>query len=718
VKPDAQRLYQLLPAIHRIRDLEQGGPLRELLSVIEEQVALLEENLDQLYDDEFIETCADWVVPYIGDLIGYRALHGTVPTVSSPRAEVGNTIALRRRKGTAAMLEQLARDVTGLPAHVVEFFQLLATTQYMNHLRPDKPYTVDFRRWEPLERLGTPFDTLGHTIDVRRIATSKGLHNIPNIGLFLWRLQAYRLKDSPAIKVDARRFLFSPLGDSTQLFTRPISEDRITHLTEPVNVPLPISRRVLHADQQRWALDDTRSAYYGTDKSLSITADGVAVPLADVRACNLSDSGSVWAHQPTSIVAIDPVLGRIAFPANKTPPTTVVVTFHYGFSADMGGGSYERTATFAALEPGQVLLRVPQDRPTIQAALNENSLKNNGGVVEITNSGRYVEALDISVAANKSIELRAANECRPTLVLTQDLKVTGGAGAAVTLNGLLITAAPGAPASSPGIVKVPAGANQLQRLRLRHCTLVPGLFLDIDGKPQRPNQASLVVEQDLATVELDRSILGGVRIAGGSELLANDSIIDSTAISGVAYAGLDGKAPGGPVTLQACTVVGKVHAEVFKLVSNSIMFAELAGTGAKFWKAPVWAARKQEGCVRFSYLPRGSIVPRRYRCQPDFEIAAEIVRQRKVAKISDTEAAAIGAEVEAWLVPAFTTLLYGVAAYAQLTESCSYQIRTGADDESEMGAFHGLYQPQRETNLRVRLDEYLRFGLEAGIFAK
>jgi hypothetical protein len=33
-----------------------------------------------------------------------------------------------------------------------------------------------------------------------------------------------------------------------------------------------------------------------------------------------------------------------------------------------------------------------------------------------------------------------------------------------------------------------------------------------------------------------------------------------------------------------------------------------------------------------------------------------------------------------------------------------------------MGAFHDLFQPQRETNLRVRFEEYLRFGLEAGIF--
>ena len=56
------------------------------------------------------------------------------------------------------------------------------------------------------------------------------------------------------------------------------------------------------------------------------------------------------------------------------------------------------------------------------------------------------------------------------------------------------------------------------------------------------------------------------------------------------------------------------------------------------------------------------------------------------------------------------TRLYGQLAH------CAVEIRTGAEDEAEIGAFHTLYQPQRETNLRVRLEEYLRFGLEAGIF--
>ncbi|MBV8415597.1 MAG: hypothetical protein JO251_10360, partial [Verrucomicrobia bacterium] len=50
------------------------GPLHSLLLVIQEQLAILAEDLDQLYDDQFIETCAQWVIPYIGDLIGYQSV--------------------------------------------------------------------------------------------------------------------------------------------------------------------------------------------------------------------------------------------------------------------------------------------------------------------------------------------------------------------------------------------------------------------------------------------------------------------------------------------------------------------------------------------------------------------------------------------------------------------------------------------------------------------
>src|ERR1039458_396261 len=127
--PDQQALFDELTA------KASRGPLESLLSVLQEQLGIVAENLDQLYDDQFIETCAPWVIPYIGDLIGYQSIHGITASVDNPRSEVADTISMRRRKGTVLVLEQLARDVTGWGAHAVEFFQVLGDTQYMKHVR-------------------------------------------------------------------------------------------------------------------------------------------------------------------------------------------------------------------------------------------------------------------------------------------------------------------------------------------------------------------------------------------------------------------------------------------------------------------------------------------------------------------------------------------------------------------------------------------------------
>ncbi len=662
---DEKKLYELLPSIYRIRDAEKGEPLKELLAVISEQVAVLEENLAQLYDDQFIETCAEWVIPYIGDLISYRPLHGVTPLVSSPRAEVTNTIAYRRRKGTAAVLEQLARDVTGWNASVVEFFKLLATTQYMNHIRPENLRTPDLRRWEPLERLNTPFDTQAHLADVRNITS--GRFNIPNIGIYLWRLYHFSLTNSPAFKLRDRCYFFSPLGNNMQLFTRPETEEEITHLAEPINVPMPISRRVL-----REHLDD----FYGQGKNFSLYVEDNEIDKDQILVCDLSD----WAYMPEEKYAIDPVLGRIALPENL--PANLKVSFHYGFSMEIGGGEYERKDSFSGFESDSIK-KVPNDYSPIQDALGALS---GNGVVEITRNGIYRETLEINASKSQKIELRAVNECRPTIVIIDGslpagevpaFKISGADNAEVTINGLVIAG---------GVLRV----NGIKHLKLRHCTLVPGLALKTDGTPQNPAEPSLIIESPDTVVEIDRSILGGLRVEEDARVRITNTIVDAMSESNVAYAAIDGSKAGGELNIKNSTVIGKVHTMSMKLASNAIFMARSAGGDQ--WAAPIISERRQEGCVRFSYLPLEAMVSRRYYCQP-------------TAK-----------EDSARLLPQFTSLTYGDAGYCQLSQNCAQEIRQGADDEAEMGVFHDLYQPQRITNLRVRLDEYLRFGLEAGIF--
>ena len=410
---EADKLYNLLPALYRVRDAEQGEPLKALCGVLGEQIAILREGLEQLYDDQFIETCANWVAPYIGDLVGYRPIHGVTPQTVSARAEVANTIAYRRRKGTATILEQLARDVTGWPARAVEFFQWLQTSQYINHIRLANAVTPDLRRWEPLERRDTAFDTLAHSVSVRRIETQKGRYNVPNVGLFLWRLEAFSLTRSPAVRVDDRRFLFSPLGNDMPLFTRPVTETEITHLAEPVNVPEPISRRVLHEYLDR---------YYGPQLSLFVEADGIDTGIGNICVCDLSDDGGAWAHMPLNKIAIDPALGRIAFPSGA-PPQNVRVTFHHGFSMELGGGEYERRSSFAI--GGDAGVPVSEGE-SLETAIASSA---GSGIVEIADSGRYEETPTLKIPAGAPLELRAANGHRPVWILNGDLNIELEAGA-------------------------------------------------------------------------------------------------------------------------------------------------------------------------------------------------------------------------------------------------------------------------------------------------
>ena len=122
---------------------------------------------------------------------------------------------------------------------------------------------------------------------MRSIARLHKRYNIPNLGIFLWRLCAYPLTHAHPFDLgDGFRFLFNPLGANLPLFNAPQSEEQITHLAEPINVPMPITRRAMYADM---------STFYGTGKSLWITLDhggqqGLEdVPTGEVIVCNLSD---------------------------------------------------------------------------------------------------------------------------------------------------------------------------------------------------------------------------------------------------------------------------------------------------------------------------------------------------------------------------------------------------------------------------------------------
>ncbi len=692
----SQQLYDLLPAIYRLRDAENNEILKSYLSVFAEQIAVIQENVDQLYDDQFIETCAEWMVPYIGDLIGYKTLHDPGTKNFSQRAEVANTIAYRRRKGTATVLEQLARDVTDWPARVVEFFQLIATTQYMNHIRSHNHYAPDLRNWRALQNIDTAFDTVAHTVDVRHIDTDRGRHNIKNIGIYLWRLQSYSLSKSPVFPVEPGHYYFSPLQHGLPLFNKPVSEDHITHLAEPMNVPEPVNRRVMNADL---------NLFYGEGKSVTIYNDFDSandifnmVPATDIQVCCLADQDGNWINNPAEgKIAIDPEAGRFALgPDLAANPPDLWVTYHYGFSADIGSGEYERGELF---DQELDVIETVANPTTIQSALDNLAGE---GVVEIIDNWRYEETPEVTVNASSHIEVRAANEQRPMVLLYDELLVTGGEDSSVTIDGLLIAG---------GRIRVPDLNNELRLLRLRHCTLVPGINLDQTGAPTEAGKPSIVIESANVQLEIENCIVGGIRAVEGVEVKIHNSVVDANDSSVIAYASPDDISAGGSLNITNTTVIGKVHTRVMELASNCIFSSDT-------WPSPLMAERKQMGCVRFCYVPLNARLPRRYRCQPELAINQAIQKEETEFEsvLTSGQKADISRRLSNRIRPVFMDDRYAQPAYMQLALSCAREILTGADDEAEMGVFHDLFQPQRETNLRIRLREYLRFGLEAGIF--
>jgi hypothetical protein len=130
---------------------------------------------------------------------------------------------------------------------------------------------------------------------------------------------------------------------------------------------------------------------------------------------------------------------------------------------------------------------------------------------------------------------------------------------------------------------------------------------------------------------------------------------------------------------------------------------------------PVDAERIQVGCLRFSHVPAGSRTPRRYRCQPDLAERRAIEAAEALGTVTDPERDAIRARVRRRVRPEYTSEAYGQPPYLQLAQGAPLEITTGAEDGAEMGAYCHLKQPQREANLRTRLEEYLPFGLEAGL---
>ena len=733
---EKERLYNLLPAVYRQEDHDELQPLRALMAVIEEEMKAIEFDIEGLYENWFIETCQEWVLPYIGDLLGMRPLRQTSSGEggTSHRAHVANTQGYRRRKGTNYVLEQAARDAAGWPVRAREFFPLLVTTQNLNHIRHSSPASLDLKDARQLELLNGPFETAAHTVEVGLISNGIDRYNVKNIGLFFWRLQSYAVTKSDARKsrhACDKCFWFSPLGLDMPLFNRSQTEQEMTHLAEEINVPGRLRRRALHDEIESLRVslkngDKIQGVYFGADPVFQVFLDDEPVQPEEMIICSLLDWQTAGWKPPESRdyekkdkfesidckVAVDPELGRLALldgaPSGENKKgQRVQVSYSYGFGGEIGGGPYNRMDHLnkwidssgwdrlrddeISIEKNVFIHEVSREGMSLKDALSAwkedvGKEKDTLGIIIITDNSSIAGSSNQDSNSDATIPIEMPEDSKLAIIaanwpksvdgewlienlepdglwphLKADLKIKGKASSELILDGLLID----------GKVEL---ESSIGRLRLSDCTLFP-----------KKGGLAALKEANGSSIEMQSCICGPINLENKfSRLELYESIIDGQGAGAISGESTDLK-------LQAITVLGSTIALTMQ-ADNSIFTGKVE---AKRWQA---------GCIRFCYLPFDSIImPRRYHCQPE--------KAMKDAKKPE-EMQAIAKR----LAPAFTSIYYGDPGYGQLSRSTPEEILSGSEDGSEMGAFSGIKQPQREADLRDCLDEYLPISLNAGIF--
>lgn len=220
-------LYGLLPAIYRARDLQVGEPLRTLMATFESVYEELVDDIDRLYADFFVETCAPERLPLIGDLVGTE-LPDEAPAPESVRRYVANYRRYRRLTGQLSVTREVVADMTGWPCHGVDAGRMLVASPDLRRPTPavsgfdmrarsqaaanvafgvlgvaddgassssDEQLagSVDLKRAADLPWLETPFDPFPRSVDLRRWSSAMpgrptGHHTLFRLELYLFRL--------------------------------------------------------------------------------------------------------------------------------------------------------------------------------------------------------------------------------------------------------------------------------------------------------------------------------------------------------------------------------------------------------------------------------------------------------------------------------------------------------------------------------------------------
>jgi hypothetical protein len=728
------KLWQLLPAIYRATDAgatpDVPGPLQELANRIGAETATVRRSIDRLWENQSIETCDDWVVPYIGDLLATRLV--SCLDARAQRLDVAKTIYYRRRSGTLGLLEELAADIAGRDARAVEFFRRLGRTRHQYDPPIGNAFASAARAWAPSTTYapgqivtnganayrclaggisaasGGPTGTGAGIVDGSAtwgfvdsagslvpavIEGLAGANSRTPTGGYADLRNAYAAANANSAfdefshAADLRRgvqsagwYNISHLGvfvwwlqSFPILAATPVSNGQTPPCFsfDPSGREIPLfapSSRSAASFGEGWVSPDEWQLPVAVHEVLWTSYPDQLYPAAFWVGLG---GGSAPAPLPRDALRIQPEGGVFSFVA--APPQGEIVTqYHFGFMSGIGAGGFPERLLEEVDQPAAV--STVSGGTGLDAALAAVAAD---ATVEIADSLTYPGlTAALNLPASATLVLRAEDLQRPLI------RWAGGGGGSWTIAG------------SGGNLIVQdiwlQGADlvltgSFETISLRLATLDPGtagsggplLGTAIDGTPLAP--VRLWVEASIGTLRLERSITGPIRTRNGGaieRLTATDSIIQAIPTGATDDYALETEA--GTVALARCTVLGR--AAVHRLEASESILDE-----------PAIAEDTQHGCVRFTAYAQGSEVHAPY---------------RSVA-VSPTG-------------PLFVSRRFGDPHYARLRRRADAAIIApqtgdtilgGAENGSEMGAFSLERVTLKKRGLAIKFEEYAPLGV-------
>jgi hypothetical protein len=648
-----------------------------LLAGVDEQVEVLAADIDSIWDDLFIESCADWAVPYIGALVG-------LPPDAS-RLEVAYAVALRRRKGTPAALEDFAEIATGLTARVLEGWQLTLWAQRLGHPPPPRVASMSLADGSRF-RIGTPFDRVRHSV------TPSGPYNPLAATAVVWPWQVASFIAAEAAPTgDPRRFSLHPLGAEAPPYIEPqsgrttaeqVSGVLRTRTGDELDAPVRATYRVFEA------LAAPGQIAYGTNWTidpahplaqvlaplqpvlLELSLDGVPIPWTSLRFGSLPPGSPAPAPPTATQAVVDVARGRVELGSGLSG--TLRSTWHRPLTGDLGPLSSDLDGNPAA----RVVITV--DPNAAPDAVTAQTLADG-----ITKAEAQSAGLDPAESkfGTPDVEIRLRTSDRLPAPPPQSFTPTLPRWRIVAERTM-----------------TPAIVGDLD-LDLDGCCLeLDGFYLSGDmilGKgfdgvalsfvtmnPAAGSTVSIAHDAWGLAFSAQRSILGAIRAELSSRpLTLTDSIVDAFGSALRTCGDSGGGTVRDAVAAQvrfapalACsgvTFVGAVHTE--SIDAADCLFVD-----------GVDAVQQQEGCIRHCYLgqnvPSPAPLPPQYRCGP-------------------------------FPPPVFASIGFEAAGYYALDMNRPQELLSAASDGGEIGAYNHLRRGARIARLRRRVHEFVPLGL-------